>query len=89
VSPFFRKKPVVIEAHRFEDTNASATLIVQWSNGMVTGPFDADSQPYLLIETSEGVMRADVGDWIVRGVAHEYYPVKSDIFGVTYEEVDG
>ena len=86
---FYRKKPVVIEAYRFEGTDTSATFICKWSSGQVTGPFDMDSQPYLMIQTLEGNMRAEVGDWIIRGVAHEYYPCKPDIFGVSYEEVDG
>lgn len=38
------------------------------------------------IPTLEGVMRADVGDWIVKGVAGEFYPVKPDIFAVTYDD---
>lgn len=42
---------------------------------------------YLLIETLEGVMRADPGDWIITGVKGEKYPCKPDIFAATYEEV--
>ena len=41
----------------------------------------------LLIATLEGVMRASIGDWIIRGVAGEFYPCKSDIFEATYERV--
>jgi hypothetical protein len=37
------------------------------------------------IETLEGIMRADVGDYIIRGVKGEIYPCKPDIFAVTYE----
>ena len=39
------------------------------------------------IATPEGVMRGDVGDWIVRGIKGEFYPVKPDIFAATYEPV--
>lgn len=38
-----------------------------------------------LIETLEGVMRADVGDYIITGVNGERYPCKPDIFEKTYE----
>jgi len=41
-----------------------------------------------MISTLEGVMRADVGDWIITGVAGERYPCKPDIFERTYERVD-
>lgn len=40
------------------------------------------------IETLEGTMRADVGDWIVTGINGERYPVKPDIFEKTYQALD-
>ena len=39
------------------------------------------------IETLEGTMHANVGDWIIRGVKGELYPCKPDIFEKTYERV--
>jgi hypothetical protein len=30
-------------------------------------------------------MRCEVGDWLIRGVAGEFYPCKADIFDATYE----
>ena len=39
------------------------------------------------IETLEGTMRANAGDWIIRGVKGELYPCKPDIFEATYEPV--
>ena len=41
----------------------------------------------VLIDTLEGTMRANPGDWIIRGVKGEFYPCKSDIFEATYEAV--
>lgn len=40
------------------------------------------------IETLEGTMTAAPGDWIVKGVNGERYPVKPDIFEKTYEKAD-
>jgi hypothetical protein len=40
-----------------------------------------------LIETLEGTMRAEVGDWIITGVEGERYPCKPSVFAATYEEV--
>lgn len=37
------------------------------------------------IDTLEGKMKANIGDWIVTGVNGEQYPVKPDIFKKTYE----
>ena len=39
----------------------------------------------LWIGTLEGSMRADPGDWIIRGIKGELYPCKSDVFAATYE----
>lgn len=39
----------------------------------------------MLIATLEGVMHARLGDWIVRGVQGEFYPVRADIFEATYD----
>jgi hypothetical protein len=41
----------------------------------------------LNIITLEGTHVADKGDWIVKGIKGEFYPVKPDIFDATYEVV--
>ena len=40
------------------------------------------------IDTLEGGHIVCPGDWIITGVAGEFYPCKSDIFEATYERVD-
>lgn len=77
----FRKKPVVIEAIRY--TGSNGLEVATFCKGIGLHTF-GDS---LVIPTLEGDHRADVGDWIIRGVAGEYYPCKPDIFDQTYEEV--
>lgn len=90
--PQFRKKPVVIEAMRFEGDNHFR--IKQWSDGQVyVSPVleptkDNPTGCYLQIKTLEGVMTAIVGDWIIKGVKGEFYPCKPDIFAATYEPVE-
>lgn len=37
------------------------------------------------IDTLEGTMRGDVGDYIITGVQGERYPCKPDIFLATYD----
>lgn len=80
----FRKRPVEVEA-------------VQWlgTNGAEVGGFlgispevDFPCHPRIGIQTLEGVMYAEPGDWVIRGVKGEFYPCKPDIFEATYEEVD-
>ena len=40
------------------------------------------------IQTLEGTMHADIGDYIITGVKGETYPCKPDIFEQTYELVN-
>ena len=42
----------------------------------------------VMIETLEGTMRGDVGDWLITGVNGEQYPCKPDIFAATYESAE-
>lgn len=39
------------------------------------------------IKTLEGVMKANKGDWIIKGIKGELYPCKPDVFKMTYEKV--
>ena len=41
----------------------------------------------LTIDTLKGKMKADIGDYIIKGINGEFYPCKPDIFAKTYEEV--
>lgn len=42
---------------------------------------------HLSIFTLEGTHRADVGDYVIKGIKGEFYPCKPDIFEMTYDEV--
>jgi hypothetical protein len=81
----YRKKPVVIEARQLAEHNALG--IADWSGGNVYTTMP-DRKAAVLIPTLEGNMRADVGDFVICGVAGEFYPCKPDIFQATYEAVE-
>lgn len=80
----FRKKPVVIEAYCPYDYGMpdwfEQALCDRKIRENVSGGFD--------IDTLEGTMHANDGDWIIKGVNGEFYPCKPDIFEKTYELVD-
>lgn len=82
----FRKKPVVIEAMQF--TEESKDRVLSWVEGNRYPGFDDDGRPILNIQTPEGVMKANLNDWVIRGVRGEFYPCKPDIFDATYEPAD-
>ena len=86
--PKFRKKPVVIEAWQFVPENYHERP--EWLRGTkcISAFAEGDLPKDAFIETLEGVMRADPGDWIIRGVKGEIYPCKPDIFAATYEPAE-
>lgn len=86
----FVKKPVVIEAvqlpwHEFGKLSMQQVdelmSITNWCGGRLLGIC-------IYIDTLEGTMQAEPGDWIIRGVAGEFYPCKPNIFKQTYEAVE-
>ena len=79
----FRKKPVVIEAIQWDGNLSTVEKLME---GSTCESVEQDlCDPALVIVTLEGKMRAEVGDWIIRGVKGELYPCKRDIFAQTYE----
>ena len=89
--PFFKKKPVIIEARQFTLDVAMDeykwNTLATWCNGLTRGWKLPPEEREIEIPTLEGDMRAVIGDWIIQGVKGEYYPCKPDIFEETYEEV--
>lgn len=88
----FRKKPVEIEAMQLDGTQESAEDILAWVDPLTHGrtfavPEKGTDRWTVVIETLEGAMAASPGDWIIQGVAGEFYPCKPDIFAQTYDEV--
>lgn len=79
----FRKKPVVIEAVRYvpmETCEEVASFM-----GLHHNHEDCYDDAEWLIDTLEGTMTANPGDWIIKGIRGEFYPCKPDIFEATYE----
>jgi hypothetical protein len=83
--PKFRKKPVVIEAVKWTGDNWDE--IEKFSPYGIKYNYPATRRS-LSITTLEGEMTAECGDWIIKGIKGEFYPIKNDIFLETYEKVD-
>ena len=82
----YRKKPVVINAMQWNgDFNEVVSMAASFSTPDLRKlKLEEDK---LKIYTLEGIMTADIGDWIIIGIHGEFYPCKDDIFKKTYEEV--
>ena len=82
----YRKKPVVIEAIKL--TKDSLEECLEFLSVESAGGIAQIFSQGLNIKTLEGIMHANYGDYIIKGVHGEYYPCKPDIFKETYEEVN-
>ncbi len=95
----FRKKPVEIEAVQYlgpQSKMASAIafdgVAPDWLDRAFNKPQSETGAVFrfgdhLLIQTLEGSLMAQPGDWIIQGVKGELYPCKPDIFAATYDLV--
>ena len=86
--PKFRKKSVVIEAcQHFNDMGTHTATIPTWLiKACVSGTIYV-KEGESFIKTLEGDHKVSDGDWIIRGVKGELYPIKDEIFRMTYEPV--
>lgn len=80
----YRKKPVVIEAIQWTGNNWNE--IFSFIGDVFKSQNNMDGT--IEINTLEGNMVANIGDWIIKGVKGEFYPCKPDIFEQTYEKVE-
>ena len=99
--PIFRKKPVEIEAvllpkECFSNDPVAATeaklefegVLNKFTDGTYKGwKWKGGDQRGIVIPTLEGEHLASPGDWIIKGIAGEFYPCKPEIFANSYEEV--
>lgn len=95
----FRKRPVEVEAVRvplatldpwdLEEVDEFITTFHEIANWCKGTPRFMSGPPHILIDTKEGVMTAQMGDWIIREPFptsdRQFYPCKPDIFEQTYE----
>lgn len=84
----YRKRPVVVEAVRVSDLFEVSKPSEPWVLvGYANGHLQQIGDSAIEIRTPEGVMRAGLSDYLIRGVKGEYYPCKADVFEQTYEQL--
>lgn len=79
----YTKKPVTIEAVQWTGENIEEIRKFTGLDLLQVPDYGG-----IYIHTLEGTHRAEVGDYIIRGVRGEFYPCKPDIFRETYEEAE-
>lgn len=89
----YRKKPVVIEAFQLPHVDDDKIeVFLDWAREVGFTSYFSDYDGGIAIEMPHDAMarvvRADPGDFIIKGVKGEFYPCKPDVFGATYEKVE-
>lgn len=84
----FRKKPVIIDAWLWDESKETFDKIGCRAMGSSGHRDNPDLMHNVRIETLEGTMNVQKGDYIIKGVHGEFYPCKPDIFAKTYEPVE-
>lgn len=84
----YRKKPVEIKAFIWDPQLPVIDAPEWYFEGCGDGKIFPELNGTLTIDTLEGKMVAQIGDYIIKGVLGEIYPCKPDIFELTYEKVD-
>ncbi len=88
----YQKKPIVIEAFKFGADPMPDWFAAAIEDGKAVLHIVSSGSMYdgsVVIETLEGWMCAEYGDYIILGVEGEIYPCKPDVFRATYEPVRG
>lgn len=85
----YKEKPVTVEAFCFgRDAEVPSWFLNAISQKKVVLSDDPDYM-HADIEVSEGnVQRAEVGDYVVKGVDGGLFPLKPTVFNANYEAVE-
>lgn len=83
---WYEHTPTRVEAVRYlpETREHVIALLNQWNVSYMESPSSV-----LHIQTDRGGKPALYGDWIVRGVRGECWPVNSEVFTRSYRPADG
>lgn len=81
--PYYRKKPIPVEARQY--TGDNFIELQNWSEDRIAMD---DYSNNVFVATLEGPMFFDEGDYVIKGARGEFYSCKGDIFEETYEKVN-
>lgn len=80
----YRKRPIVIEAVRFEEDRSNIGEVMDF---LIAGKVHhLIKWAGILIRTPSGDMLVEPGDYIIKGMRGEYYPHPPESFYATYED---
>lgn len=78
----YKSKPKEIEAVRWDGSEEAFHKLLEMGCAFTRGLGHS-----VKIHTLEGVMIGGFGDYIIKGIKGEFYPIRADIFHASYEEI--
>lgn len=88
MTKLYRKKPIPIEAVQWDGTNTSE--LMKFSRDVRFIYHEEANKKVITemyVQTREGDLYANIGDYILKGIKGEVYPCAREIFEETYEEI--
>ena len=91
----YRKKSIVIDAWEWDESDGMLFLLkfegMKWAGsiGHRDRPGWVGELRIRTLESGEGSFLVDRGDYIIKGIAGEFYACKPEIFEATYERAEG
>lgn len=85
----YRKKPVIVDAVLWTGENINE--IREFGQNIICVNIIYTGIKRIVtpkIKTTEGIMSADIGDYIIKGTRGEFYPCKPNMFKDCYELVE-
>lgn len=91
--PKFRKLPVVIEAVKWTGDNVEEVqTLTGFGYFQAVDPEDRTDDPDItaaVLDTLHSTwVGVKTGQWVIKGVKGEFYPIAPDVLAETYEAVD-
>lgn len=84
----YTKKPITIDAFRFGFDKTPEWFDAKVAEGDARLEPNGDSPEFAKITTLEGTLKAQIGDWIAKGIKGEIYPIKHEIFVGLYDPAE-
>lgn len=81
----YRKKPIVIEAIKWDGENYTAVTDFTSMRFRHTNETESGYGVWNTLERC--LINVPMGHWIIRGVSGEFYPCDPEVFESTYESV--
>ena len=80
----FKKKPLTIEAMQIGIDAWPSTFWQAVCDNRITLHRCTEPDGFALIETSQGQIRGNNRDWLIKGVDGEFYPCRPEVFRQVY-----